>query len=63
MLNEKYLPVFRADKKALKTLGDAAFYFTLSVLNEPQNYGSNIIAALPEFIRLFGDTDNFAELP
>ena len=63
MLNEKYPPVFRADKKALKTLGDLVFKFTLSVLDEPQNYDSNIIAALPEFIRLFGDTGNFAELP
>ena len=62
-MSDKNAPVFGADKKALKTLGDLVFKFTLSVLNEPQNYDSNIIAALPEFIRLFGDTDNFTGLP
>ena len=62
-MSDKNAPVFRADKDSLKTLGDLVFKFTLSVLDEPQNYDSNIIAALPEFIRLFGDTGNFAELP
>lgn len=62
-MSDKNAPVFRADKDSLKTLADLAFRFTLSVLNEPQNYDSNIVAALPDFIRLFGDTSNFSELP
>ena len=63
ILQNKNAPVFRADKDSMRTLGDLAFRFTFSVLNEPQNYDCNIVAALPDFIRLFGDTSNFSELP
>ncbi len=61
-MSEKYLPMFKADKDKMKTLGDLAFNLTLSVLENPNNYDYRIIAALPDFIRLFGDTDYFTRL-